>query len=1017
MSHNKRVLFLGFIFTALSVFGAAEAAPELLVGTVSGAPGEQATIPVNYTSDGAVAALQFEIQYDPSQLTAADPLPSPAIAGIYTVHSSEPSAGLRRIIIVPPETNPVISSGLLLDIPVTINPTASYQSESLAITAVVMSGSSATAVTPTAVTNGSINIEPSNPVTISTVTLSDGITGQPYSQTLAATDGASPYSWSITSGALPIGLTLNTSTGEISGAPTAAGTTNFTVQVTDSITVTDSQSLSITIVDPLIIGTTALPGGITSSAYSQTLSANGGTAPYSWSLISGSLPTGLTLNTSTGEISGVPTAAGSINFTVQVEDSLNVTATQALTIDIVDSLIIETNTLSDGIIGSAYSQTLSVSGGIAPYSWSLSVGTLPAGLTLNASTGEISGTPTTADTTDFTVQVQDSLTVTVTQVLTINIVDPVIPETGKLIAWTDRVGVAVDGGTLTKTAAYGWGNSGAASVQTIPGDGAVEFTATETNANLIFGLSNSNEDAHDHTIDYAILARSNDAVAVYENGVGRGNFGTYQSGDILRVERVGNAVVYKQNGTILYTSTIPSTGELIADTALKMTGSEITNARIYGVATIASDTDGDGLPDAWETANGLNPANSDDASQDLDGDNLSNLEEYQQGTDPAVVDGMMVPTISPDGGTFDSATSVSLTPGTGTVGATLYYTLDGSTPTTSSAVYSDPFMLAENTTVKVIAVLSGYIDSAVTSASFTITTTSTPIAWTDRVGVSVDGGTLTKTAASGWGNSGAASVQTIPGDGAVEFMVMASNTKLILGLSNSNEDARDRTIDYAILARDYGTVAVYENGVGRGDFGTYQSGDILRVERVGSTIVYKQNGTVLYTSTIPSTGELIADAAINLTGAKVANARIDGVAVVASDTDGDGLPDAWETANGLDPANGDDASQDLDGDNLSNLEEYQRGTDPAVMDAMMAPTISPDGGTFESATSVSLTPGTGTVGATLYYTLDGSTPTTSSAVYSDSFMLTESATVKAIAVLDGYIDSAVTSASFTITVN
>ena len=88
------------------------------------------------------------------------------------------------------------------------------------------------------------------------------------------------------------------------------------------------------------------------------------------------------------------------------------------------------------------------------------------------------------------------------------------------------------------------------------------------------------------------------------------------------------------------------------------------------------------------------------------------------------------------------------------------------------------------------------------------TETGNLIAWTDRVGVSVAGGTLTKTAANGWGNSGAASVQTIPGDGAVEFTVMTTDTKLIMGLSNSNEDALDRTIDYAILAREYGSVAV-----------------------------------------------------------------------------------------------------------------------------------------------------------------------------------------------------------------
>jgi len=410
MNNNKRALFLGLFFVVLSFFGMAEAAPELTIGTVNGAPGEQALVPVTISSDGSIVTLQFDIQYDSSQLTAADPVPSSSIAGIYTVHSSEPSAGLRRILIVPPESNPVLGSGLLLDIPFTINPAASYQSEALIVTAVVMSDSSTTPVIPTSATDGSINIEPSsNPVAITTTSLSGATTGQAYSQALAAIDGASPYSWSISSGTLPQGLTLNTTSGLISGNPTQAGTTNFTVQVEDSINVTDSQSLSITAVDPLAIGTSTLPGGTTGTLYSQTLSASGGTAPYSWSLSSGALPTGLSLNVSTGEISGAPSVAGTANFTVQVQDSVSIIATQALSIQVIAPLAIDANALPDGNKGTAYSQTLAASGGTVPYSWNISSGNLPAGLVFNTSTGEISGTPTATGTTNFTAQVQDDV--------------------------------------------------------------------------------------------------------------------------------------------------------------------------------------------------------------------------------------------------------------------------------------------------------------------------------------------------------------------------------------------------------------------------------------------------------------------------------------------------------------------------------------------------------------------------------------------------------------------------------
>ena len=196
------------------------------------------------------------------------------------------------------------------------------------------------------------------------------------------------------------------------------------------------------------------------------------------------------------------------------------------------------------------------------------------------------------------------------------------------------------------------------------------------------------------------------------------DFETYQSGDALSVERIDNTVVYKQNGIVIYTSTVPSTGDLVADAAVYTQGGAINNAWVYGIDEVDLDSDGDGLPDAWETANGLNPENSDDASLDLDGDNISNLEEYVHNTNPTVMNAMASPITTPGEGIFEDAVLVTLSPGAGAIGATLYYTLDGSTPTTNSAIYNEPLLLTESTTINVIAVLAGYIDSAVVSASY-----------------------------------------------------------------------------------------------------------------------------------------------------------------------------------------------------------------------------------------------------------------------------------------------------------
>ena len=179
-------------------------------------------------------------------------------------------------------------------------------------------------------------------LTITTTSLPGGTVGQPYSQPVTATGGAPPYSWSVISGSLPPGLTLSTSgtpSATLSGAPTTQGTYNFTVQATDSAAGTDTQALSITIAaaPALTITTTSLPGGTVGQPYSQSVTATGGTTPYSWSVVSGSLPPGLALSptgTPSATLSGTPTTEGTYNFTVQVTDNVAATDTQALSITV-----------------------------------------------------------------------------------------------------------------------------------------------------------------------------------------------------------------------------------------------------------------------------------------------------------------------------------------------------------------------------------------------------------------------------------------------------------------------------------------------------------------------------------------------------------------------------------------------------------------------------------------------------------------------------------------------------------
>ncbi len=230
--------------------------------------------------------------------------------------------------------------------------------------------------------------------------------GVAYSSALVATGGVAPYTFSIISGSLPSGLTLNTSTGAITGTPTTAGTYNFTAQVVDSQDNTATASCSIVVSSLTLSGPTgAAQVGV---AYTSSLTATGGVAPYTFSISIGALPPGLLLNSSTGAITGTPTAAGTYNFTAQVVDSQDNTATASCSIVVSPAVLTLSGPTGTAQVGVAYSSVLNAAGGVAPYTFSITSGALPPGLSLNSSTGAITGTPTTVGTYNFTAQVVDS---------------------------------------------------------------------------------------------------------------------------------------------------------------------------------------------------------------------------------------------------------------------------------------------------------------------------------------------------------------------------------------------------------------------------------------------------------------------------------------------------------------------------------------------------------------------------------------------------------------------------------
>ena len=148
-----------------------------------------------------------------------------------------------------------------------------------------------------------------------------------------------------------------------------------------------------------------LSNGTVSTAYSQTITASGGTGPYVFTS-SGTLPTGLSLS-SGGVLSGTPTTAGTFTFTVIATDQAGAgcTGSRSYTVIITAGcplITLSPSTLPNGTVSTAYSQTITASGGTSPYSFAVTSGTLPTGLSLS-SAGVLSGTPTTAGVSSFTV--------------------------------------------------------------------------------------------------------------------------------------------------------------------------------------------------------------------------------------------------------------------------------------------------------------------------------------------------------------------------------------------------------------------------------------------------------------------------------------------------------------------------------------------------------------------------------------------------------------------------------------
>jgi hypothetical protein len=263
---------------------------------------------------------------------------------------------------------------------------------------------------PQEMTTGPVSLT-INPVGTLTLTSPPaGTVNVPYSGLIGVSGGTAPYACTITAGTLPAGLTIANCT--ISGTPTTASTTTLTVKATDTSNPQKTTTGPVTLViNPAagMLTLTSPPPATVGTPYMGTIGVGGGTGPYTCTVVSGTPPAGLVITNQT--ITGTPTTAGSTTITVHCIDSSNppltVTGPVTITVQPVPPFTLN-GSLPNATVNVPYSQTITAQGGLPPYTYAITAGTLPAGITLDPTTGTFSGTPTMVGASSFTLTATDT---------------------------------------------------------------------------------------------------------------------------------------------------------------------------------------------------------------------------------------------------------------------------------------------------------------------------------------------------------------------------------------------------------------------------------------------------------------------------------------------------------------------------------------------------------------------------------------------------------------------------------
>jgi hypothetical protein len=393
------------------------------------------------------------------------------------------------------------------------------------------------------------------------------------------------------------------------------------------------------------------------------------------------------------------------------------------------------------------------------------------------------------------------------------------------VSWQTISGLALTSSTnnIQKTGGTNAWNAGGFSYNKVENGGFMQTIVNETNTNRMIGLNSTNVNVSYTDIDYAFYLINGGELRIYENGSNMGTWGSYSTGDTMRISVVDNEVRYIQNGNIVYTSLVSPSLPLYVDMSLNTVGATLeeiyVNNTTYGVYTAFVSGFSD-IGYQWK----LN------------------------GTD-----------VGSDSPIYTNTTTAA--------NDTIYceLTLKNTIGCSADTIMTSNKILINEQSLTSNVLFSIRNDSIIQNSCLFA---NEDVAWQSLSGLTLSGtNNVTKTSGTNAWNVGGFSYNKVENGGFMQTVVNETNTNRMIGLNSTNVNVSYSDIDYAIYLISGGEIRVYENGTNKGTWGSYSTGDTMRIAIIDNEVKYMQNGNVIYTSLIAPTLPLYVDMSLNTVGA------------------------------------------------------------------------------------------------------------------------------------------------------